>query len=448
MLGIGTQLKLAGVDATTAVRRLRRRSAAWLATYLVASIVVLGIVAWAIIANHEHVLDLLLDYVLPEEWQFASKLLIQQFFAQQEQAVITNAAIVASLMVVQITLFPIKEMVSASLEEDAQLVGEPTEEHPLLFQMWEEIKLFVFLLVAQGTIFWIGYSTDPGRALLATVLSYLVLFASVAADFMSPVLQRHKLRYSSILKSMLSHPLLTFGFGAVFALPAIIAARIAVDHPTWSFTTQLCVSFGAQVIGIALAAIGGTVAGAPLIPDARTRKRSRPAARVLAWAVLLGLLAWNSYRFVAVGRALHHKSQILKCEYTVDWDSFRADTPSALELASALRTNSITVGVSFDVTIKNPTSTLVEIEDNTLEVRQKTQLVAETRIPRLRVAPGATEKVAIDLPLTIKPSAVLRIRELISTEGWSMTLFVRVADNFTFPIYLLAAPVDRPADRQ
>lgn len=444
MLGVVTQLKLAAVDAPTAARLLRKRSATWLAIYLAAAIVVLGIVAWAIIANHQQVLDLLLDYLMPEDWQFAAKLLIQQFFAQQQQAVITNAAIVASLMVVQITLFPVKEMVSLALEEDAQLVGEPVAEHPLWFQMWEEIKLFLFLLVMQGTIFWIGYSTDPGRALLATVLSYVVLFASVAADFMSPVLQRHKLRYSSILKSMLSHPILTFGFGAVFALPAIIAARIAVDHPTWSFTTQLCVSFGAQVVGIALAAIGGTVAGAPLIADARTRKRSHPVTRVLAWLVLLGLLGWNSYRFIAVGRSLHHKSQILKCEYTVDWGSFRAHAPSALELASALRKNSITVGVGFDVTIHNPTSTLVEIEDNTFEVRQATQLVAETRLPPLRVAPGATEKVSIALPLTIKPSQVLRIRELITTEGWSMTLFVRVADKFTFPIYVLAAPLTRP----
>jgi len=441
MLGVGTQIKLALVEAPTAARRLRKRSGAWLAVYLVAATVVLGIVAWAIIANHEHLLDLVLDYVLPQEWQFASKLLIQQFFAQQEQAVVTNAAIVASLMVVQITLFPIKEMVSTALEQDANLVGEPIAEHPLLFQMWEEIKLFVFMLVAQGTIFWIGYSTDPGRAILATVLSYTVLFASVAADFMSPVLQRHTLRYSQILKTLLAHPILTFGFGAVFAMPAIVAARIAADHPTWSFTTQLCVSFGAQVIGIALAAIGGTVAGAPLIADARTRKRSHPIARALTWAVLLGLLAWNSYRFIAVGRSLHHKSQILKCEYTVDWGSFSAKTPSALELASALRKGSVTVAVTFDVTIFNPTTTLVEIEDNTFEVRQKNQLVAETRLPQLSVAPGMTKKVPIALPLTIKPAQVLRIRELITTEGWSMTLFVRVADNFTFPIYVLAAPV-------
>ncbi|MBA3452493.1 MAG: hypothetical protein H0T42_05280 [Deltaproteobacteria bacterium] len=444
MLGVVAQIKLAVIDAPTAARRLRKRSAAWLAIYLAAATIVLGTVAWAIIANQEHILDLLLDYVMPEDWRFASKLLIQQFFAQQEQAVITNATIVASLLVVQITLFPIKEMVSKALEQDAQLVAEPMSEHPLWFQAWEEIKLFLFVVVSQGTIFWIGYSSDPGRELLSAVLSYVVLFASLAADFLSPVLQRHKLRYSSILKTLLSHPFLTFGFGALFALPAIVAAKIAVGHPTWSFTTQLCVSLGAQVIGIALAAIGGTVAGAPLIPDARTRKRSHPAARVLTWVVLLGLLGWNAYRFIAVGRSLHHKSQILKCEYTVDWGSFRANTPSAFELASALRKNSITVGIGFDVTIHNPTSTLVEIEDNTFEVRQRAQLVAETRLPPLRIDPGTTQKVAVELPLTIKPSQVLRIRELITTEGWSMTLFVRVADNFTFPIYVLAAPLTKP----
>jgi hypothetical protein len=440
MLGLRTQLVLAGIEAPTAVRRLGKRSAIWLAIYLAAATTVLGVVAWAIITHHRHVLELLLDYILPEEWQFAARLSIERFFAQQEQAVITNAALVASLMAVQITLFPIKEMVSASLEKDADLVGEPTEEHPLWFQAWEEIKLFVFLLVAQGTIFWIGYSTDPARGTLAMVLSYIVLFASVAVDFLSPVLQRHKLGYSSILKSMLSHPVLTFGFGAVFAAPSIVAAKIALDHPTWSFTTQLVVSFGAQVVGIALAAIGGTVAGAHLIPDARTRKRSGLLVRVVAWVVLLGLLAFNSYRFIAIGRSLHHKSQILKCDYAVDWSSFRADVPTALELALAIRNDTIKVSVSFDVTVTNATATDVEIEDNRLEAVQHGQLVAQTRLPAMHVRAGTTEKVHVELPLIVKPSQVMRIRELVTTKEWSLTLYLRVADNFTFPVYLLATP--------
>lgn len=437
MLGLGTQLVLAGVHAPTAVRRLRTRSATWLVAYLLAAATVLGLVAWFIVRNREDLVALAMDYLLPADWHVASKLLIGRFFGQQEQLVITNAALAASLMAVQITLFPLKEQVSAALEQDARLVDEPLAEHPLWVQAWEEIKLFAMMIAAQGTIFWLGYTDDPARRTAATVLSFVVLFASVGIDFLSPVLQRHKLLYSSILKTLFAHPLLTFGFGALFALPAIIAANLAADHPTWSLATQLGVAFGAQVGGIALAAIGGTVVGAALIGDARTHKRSHPVARVLAWAVLLGLLGWNGYRFVAVGQSLHHKSQLLKCDYAVDWSSFRADLPGALELAAAIRHDAVKVGISFDVTITNPTSIDVEIEDNRLEARQRDALIATTRLPPLRVAAGMAEKVRVELPLIIKPAQVLRIRDLITTEDWTLTLFLQVADNFEFPVYLL-----------
>src|SRR6185503_18939157 len=107
---------------------------------------------------------------------------------------------------------------------------------------------FVAMLAAQGTIFWIGYSPDPTRRLLATVLSFVVLFASVGIDFLSPILQRHKLRYSAILKTLFAHPFLLFTFGALFSLPAIIAGHVAANHPTWTFSTQLAIVFGAQIL--------------------------------------------------------------------------------------------------------------------------------------------------------------------------------------------------------
>jgi len=437
MLPVHKQLALAVVEAPTAARRLGKRSALWLGIYLGAAALVLGLVATVILRYRSDLLELALDYVLPSDWQLAARLLIEKFFAQQEQLVITNAAIAASLLVVQITLFPIKEQVSAALEEDAALVPEPVDEHPLWFQAWEEVKLFLAMLAAQGTIFWIGYSDDPLRAKLAIVASYVVLFASIAIDFLSPVLQRHKLRYSMILKTLAAHPVLVLGFGALFAMPALGATALAADHPAWGFAAQLGVAFGGQVLGIALAVIGGTVAGAPLVTDARRRTRSSAPVRLLAWVALLGLLAWNGYRFGAVGRSLHHKSQILKCDYAVDWDSLRADVPSALDLALGVKADKLTIAVELDVEIRNPTSVDVEIETNRLEVRQQGQLVAQTQLPELAVPAGATRTVHVTLPLSIAPSQVLRIRELLTTQGWTMTLYLEVADGFEFPIYLL-----------
>ncbi len=436
MLDVKQQLALAVVEAPTAARRLKKRSATWFVVYLVACAVVLGIVASLVASHKGDLLDAAMEYLLPEEWHFASKLLVDNFFASQEQAVITNAAIVASLLVVQITLFPLKEHVSLVVEQDNALTDDPIAEHPLWFQAWEEVKLFVAMLAAQGTIFWIGYSQHDGRRLLATILSFAVLFASVAIDFLSPVLQRHKLRYSVILKSLLAHPFLVFGFGALFSLPPIIAGHVAANHPAWSFTTQISVVFGAQILGIALAAIGGTVAGAPLVADAKQRKPSHTVVRVIAWAVLLGLVAWNTQRFVAVGTSLHHKTQVLKCRYSVDWKSFHGDVPGKAELLAAAKKGEITIAGGFTVTITNPTSIDVDIEDNRLELRNKDALVAKTSLPKVHVPAGGSATAKVTFPLTISIGQAFRIRELITTQGWSLTLYLRVDKDFEFPIYI------------
>lgn len=437
MVPLTRQLFLAGVEAPTAARRLRARSAAWLGVYIAAAAGLLALVAWQLVSHEGELFQLAMDYVVPQEWHFATRTLFHRFFAQQEQLVITNAVIAASLLAVQITLFPIKERVSAALEEDARLVAEPIDEHPLWFQAWEEIKIFLAMLAAQGSIFWIGYSDDPVRRTLAVVLSFIVLAASIGVDFLSPVLQRHKLRYSQILKTLAAHPVLTFGFGALFALPAVGATALAASHEAWSFDMKIGVAFGGQILGVALAVIGGTCAGAPLVEDARRRTRSHWAIRVLAWSLLLSLLAWNGYRFGAVVRSLHHKSQILKCDYSVDWSSFTAQTPSAIDLIAAARKDSITVGVSFDVTVANTTDVDVEIEDNHVEVRHRDQLIARSQLPRGRVPANTSQKLRVTIPLTVQPSQALRIRELLTTKDWSITLFFEVAPGFTFPVYIM-----------
>jgi hypothetical protein len=437
VLSVGQQLRLAVVEAPLAARRMRRRSAAWLAVYFVSAAAILGIVAKLVNSNKEKVVDAVMRYVMPDDWRPAATFLFKKLFATQEQAVVTNAALAMSLMVVTITLFPVKEKVSASLEEEARLLDEPCNEYPLWFQALEEAKLFLAMLAAQGTIFWIGYTDEAWRRTLALVLSYFVLFAGVSLDFLPPVLQRHRQRYSVMIKTFAANPVLFLAFGALFSLPAIITARVLAAHTDWSNSTQLVLSFGAQVFGIALAAIGGTVAGAPLLADAKKRTRSHLATRVVAWVVFAGALAWNAHRLYVVGTSINHKTQILKCEYDVDWSSFSADIPSVRELALSVAGDSITIGMRFDVTIKNPTTIPVEIEENRLEVKQQDQLVALSALPRVRVAPGATEKVTVKLPLTIKPSQALRIRELITTQDWSITLWLQVDDGWDFPIYLV-----------
>ena len=59
------------------------------------------------------------------------------------------------------------------------------------------------------------------------------------------------------------------------------------------------------------------------------------------------------------------------------------------------------------------------------------------QLPPLLVPSGATKVVPIKASLTVPPSQVMAIRELITTKDWTATLWLEVADGFDFPVYLL-----------
>ncbi len=437
MTGIGEQLGHALVRGPLAIRRLRARGWAWVGVYLALASIISYVAARQLIVHRPDLERLLIEYILPDGWTFAGELLIERFFRAQRHAVLINAAIGGSLLLVQLLLFPVKEQVSATFEREASLVAELPNEHPLWFQAWEEVKLFLAFLAAQGSIFWLGYSRDPGRQTLALVLSYGFLFASFGIDFLAPVLQRHRQRYSTMLKTLLLHPVLLLAFGALFTLPAVLVGKWIEAHPAMPFGRAVTMLFAANVVCVAWAAVAGTFCGAHLLADARATRRPAAATRVLAWAFLLGLLAWNGYRLGAVGLALHHKSQILKCEYSLDWTSVGIDRPGPIDLIGGLRRDAVEVGVHFDVTIKNPTRFDVEIEENRLEVVHAGQRVATARLTPVRVPAHGQVEQRMALPLRLTPSQLARGTELLRAEGWAITLYLEVASGFELPIYLL-----------
>ena len=155
--------------------------------------------------------------------------------------------------------------------------------------------------------------------------------------------------------------------------------------------------------------------------------------RMATWLALFLLLVGNAYAFGVVGSSLHHKSQILKCHYRVDWDSFGFERPGWLGLLG----QTIDVGVHIDVDIENPTPFLVKIENNRVDVRHDGQEVATTKLSPLTVEPGHSSRQRVSFTLALSRDALLHEgRELFSADGWQIILYVEVASGFWFPIYL------------
>ena len=431
-IGAGQQLILA-FRAPFALFRLPAKSWVYLAIYLALSAGVLSLAGWLITRSEGAAKGLLLAYLFPEAWHSTLDFVADRFFATQLRAILANLTITGALLLVSILLFPIKELLSASFERESKLIDDPESEFPLWLQGWEEIKLFLAFIAIQGSVFWIGYSPASWRGIAASIVSYGFLFVSFSIDFISPPLQRHEGCYSRILKTLFGHPVATVVFGAIFAAPSIFVSQVLYADADLTAGKTLAVLFATAVVSIAWAAVAGTWLGAKLFRDFEQTKRAKVPSRVLAWLALGGLLFANGYAYGALGIAVHKKSQILKCDYSVEWSSFKLEKPG---LGSLLQ-RKIDVGVSFEVEIENPTQFAVELEENRFEVRHEGALVGTGKLSPVRVEAGETVVKRVGVKLDIDANLVLRGRTLLEQEPWSITLLIDVAPGFDFPVYLL-----------
>ena len=425
--------------APAAPAKLRGRGWAFTLLYLFLAAVILAGIAALVISHEKQIRGLLVSYLLPEKWRFAGDLLARFLVTSQSKAVIANAIVSGAMILVSALLFPVKEKLSEAVERDGQLTDGAHLPLPWWRQGLEELLLVVVYAAGFAGIFWIGYAPEPGRKLLAEVLSYVFLFFTVAADFISPVLQRHGMTYSRIIAALLKRPFASLGFGACFALPAVLAGLHVSHHAELSFANAVVLLFGASVLSIVWAAIAGTWLGAQLLPRARDQRAFPWPLRLIAWAGLLGVLGWSGFVFGNLGVALHHKAMILRCEYHADFKSFGLDLPK-LGLGTALSTilgGGVPVGAHLTLEIENPNEAAVALERNRLEVRHKETLVATSRLSPFTVKAGEKRRERLDFTVRLNPRALLKGRTLFSNE-WRITLFLEIAEDFEFPIYLLA----------
>ena len=225
--------------------RLRPRAVAYLLQYIACAGAILGGTAWFLVAHQDDLRQVLLRYLLPESWVAAGGVLVDWFLATQTRAVVVNATVGGTLVLISVLLFPLKERVSAAYERGADLTDDAPSEFPLWFQAAEELKLVLLYVAAQMLILWIGYHPHPLRKQAATLLSFAYLFATFSVDFISPLLQRHRLSYSQILKVLLRHPVVLLSFGALFSLPGVLVGHLVARDTTIAFRDAIVRRFAA-----------------------------------------------------------------------------------------------------------------------------------------------------------------------------------------------------------
>ncbi len=405
------------------------RTAALLGLYLLLAGAILGATALVVGRLEGDALALLGAYLLPEGWRAAGEWLVRHLLGGQAHAVLVNACASGALVAVSVLLFPLKEAVSASFEAARRLTTRPIDEPPLWVQATQELKLVVLYVTVQLVILRLGIGLEAWRRPVATALSYAFLFFSFAIDFIAPLLQRHGLRYSQILRTLARRPLFCLGFGAVFSAPQIAAGQVIAAHPGWSFASASALLFGATLVAMAAAVLAGTWVASRLLEDALAAPIPGRVARAVGWPLTLAVLAWHVYVLGAIGLAIHHKSQLLKCHYRTAWTSVRLEAPTLSDP---------TVGARITVEIENPTPFDVQLEQNRIELAKDGQPVATTRLDPMRVPAGARTEQVVRARLALHADALRLGRSLVGLQGWSLTLWLEVAPGVEVPVSLLA----------
>jgi hypothetical protein len=106
----------------------------------------------------------------------------------------------------------------------------------------------------------------------------------------------------------------------------------------------------------------------------------RRPSRLVGWALVFAILAYNGLFFGATARSVYHVSPILKCDWSVAPEGFSVDTPSLSDPH---------LGLKIHVEVHNPTRRTAKIGQNRVEIRHRGALLATTAFPEFEVAAGA-----------------------------------------------------------
>ncbi|MFO0744558.1 MAG: hypothetical protein U1F43_02655 [Myxococcota bacterium] len=433
-MNVGRQLLHGLVLAPLAPRKMRARSWGRAALYALLATLFLGAIA-AVFATEETSLRRVLEsFFFPEGVHKVVDFFIEYVVRSQTKQVVANGLVTITMLLVSLFLFWAKERLSQAYEEDAGL-GSHADWNELSAprELFEEVKLFVLNLALLVLTFWIGHGAEPWRKSVATVFSYLTLFFTWAVDFGSPYLQRRGLRYWQIIVAIFKRPILSFGFGAVVSLPLALVANL-VGASDWSALATIAILFGSNVVVIVWASVAGTWMGAKLY-DAAHPVRSAPLwLSTIGWVGVLTIVGVGAFVGANVAEMLRDKSQILKCEYAIDWKTLEVGTPSVANLIRA----ELAVGVSVEMGITNPNDLDVTIEKNRLVASDGGVVVAESHLSPVSVPAGRTVRQRVALDVVVKGKSLLQGAS-VNPLAWDLTLYVEVAPGYEFPIYLRAA---------
>ncbi len=403
-------------------RLLNARSWKLFFSYTLLAMLVVGLTSFGMVSFGPSAQQMLVKYIFPEAWWTAGRLILDHVFGNLGSVVLANFILHGGMAAISICCFAVKEILSRRIEHDRSLLAYGHAVWPLWRQAVEECKFAVLYLVAYDVIFWLGYPPWGANRIAAQILSSLVLLVFFNITFMCPLFLRHRVGYGRMLRTFFTRPMASFGYAAFFLAPHLVLIQFGRNLPIGTVTVLLLVI---HTLTVAPAATAGTWMAARLLETAKARKPIPKTIKKIIWIGISIFLAASGWVFLHLAQSIDQKSQILKCHYKVDFDSFSIQPPTWTDW---------TIKISFEIEIKNPTATDVYIENSRLVINNAGKLFSEAYLSTIEVPAGQTVKPRIELGAKIDPARLTAYKEIFSPD-WEFILWVELERGFVFPIY-------------
>ena len=282
----------------------------WFGIYVLSALVVLAVLILMAQRTGPGIETWLLQKFVPSDWQPVYRDMVDRLFRDELRSFLVTSGFGVGIIVIGITLFPLKEKLSGTYEEEHFPNLKRHPQPPLLEQGLEEFKLASLYLLLQSLSLYLALQGHTFLATLGSALSVTYLILAMALDHCAPFFQRRGHQIHAIIWILLRHaPWQSVLVGALFICPSLLLEKLLPS--TLSPPIAIGMLVLSEVLGMAFATLAGCHLGAMIISkDPVLETLPPPRSWTLGYrTVVLLLTLWMTIFFTwwAKGSVRHFR---------------------------------------------------------------------------------------------------------------------------------------------
>lgn len=377
----------------------------WFVIYVLSALLVLGGLLNLGVHLGPRFEEWLMVKLVPEVWRSTVDDLIHRFFFEELRAFLVTTGFGLGIIIIGITLFPLKEKLSATYERERFPELKEHPQPPIWRQGLEEVKLAFLYLLLQGMSLFLAVQGHPLLASLGSGLSIAYLVAAMALDHCSPFFQRRDRKIHGIIWILLRHaPLRTAVIGLLCIGPVIILERQlpASLDPTIAITILVFT----EVLGMACATLLGCHLEAGLLTKENDlADRPPPALWTLTYrAAVLTLAIWLGVFFSWWGNGIYTHYHFMRCKYRPLWK----ETEFKIRETKAL--------VTLPVQVHNKSTGPLDPTELKIEVQGEGIIAGNVILNGPRIQAGETSNLLLNFEADLTEEALLDLPRFLEAE--------------------------------